>query len=565
MEKDPKKDILFHYKSANHSDIVLKNLNALRTSETLCDITFLCEGRQINAHRAVLCANTSYFKCMFNIGMIESSAKQVPIKGVCGEAFERLIDYCYTSEIVIESHNVKALLSAASILDFQEIQDACEQFLLDRITIENCVSISLYASHHSCNKLLEGSDTYTRAHFLEVTRCAEFSNLELEHLVKLISHDELKVSSEIEVFNAVVKWVKHDEDKRRSLLPDILEHVRFGVMSPKILLDCVQTEILVSENVKCKSLLDEATAYHLLPQRRSEFPTIRSKARTYLASSIYAVGGENNTGIKLASVERYDSEVNRWIQVAPMNMGRSSVGVTSCNGALYCGGGFGGRVFLNSVECYTPYDDTWKVVAPLACPRSCLGMVCLDDFVYAIGGRREDARLATVERYDCHRDQWFDSSRMATSRSAAGVTVIDGCIYVAGGYDGYTDLNTVERYDPRIDKWCMVAPMKKKRSLTAAVTLKGCIYVPGGQILMTLLDSVECYDPRNNLWYPMSPLLSSRYGCGAAVLGENMFVAGGCDGAHRLSSLEIYDPVRNTWSTMEPMSDQRHSLGITAL
>ena len=56
-----------------------------------------------------------------------------------------------------------------------------------------------------------------------------------------------------------------------------------------------------------------------------------------------------------------------------MNMGRSSVGVTSCNGALYCGGGFGGRVFLNSVECYTPYDDTWKVVAPLACPRSCLG------------------------------------------------------------------------------------------------------------------------------------------------------------------------------------------------
>ena len=45
------------------------------------------------------------------------------VAGVCGEAFERLIDYCYTSEIVIESHNVKALLSAASILDFQEVSD----------------------------------------------------------------------------------------------------------------------------------------------------------------------------------------------------------------------------------------------------------------------------------------------------------------------------------------------------------------------------------------------------------------------------------------------------------
>jgi hypothetical protein len=55
--------------------------------------------------------------------------------------------------------------------------------------------------------------------------------------------------------------------------------------------------------------------YVPLIKRRSEFPTVRSRARTYLACSIYAVGGENNTGIKLASVERYDSAVNRWVQV----------------------------------------------------------------------------------------------------------------------------------------------------------------------------------------------------------------------------------------------------------
>ena len=42
---------------------------------------------------------------------------------------------------------------------------------------------------------------------------------------------------------------------------------------------------------------------------------MRSKARSYKASCIYAVGGENNNGIKLASVERYDSETNSWTQV----------------------------------------------------------------------------------------------------------------------------------------------------------------------------------------------------------------------------------------------------------
>ena len=46
--------------------------------------------------------------------------------------------------------------------EFPQIQEACEQFLLDRITIHNCVSISLYAAQHSCDKLLAGSDYYTR-------------------------------------------------------------------------------------------------------------------------------------------------------------------------------------------------------------------------------------------------------------------------------------------------------------------------------------------------------------------------------------------------------------------
>jgi kelch-like protein 2/3 len=78
-----------------------------------------------------------------------------------------------------------------------------------------------------------------------------------------------------------------------------------------------------------------------------------------------------------------------------MNMGRSSVGLTSCNGALYCGGGFGGRVFLNSVECYTPHNDTWKVVAPLACPRSCLGKSDVENakmYVSETAVREENAR-----------------------------------------------------------------------------------------------------------------------------------------------------------------------------
>ena len=50
-------------------------------NEKLCDITFLCGDKEIHAHRAVLCANSEYFQCMFNNGMMETSARHVPIKG----------------------------------------------------------------------------------------------------------------------------------------------------------------------------------------------------------------------------------------------------------------------------------------------------------------------------------------------------------------------------------------------------------------------------------------------------------------------------------------------------
>lgn len=553
------------YTNGLHCTGVLSNLNQYRKSGQLCDVTLKCEDGLLLAHRAVLSANCDYFRSMFCNGMMESSSDEIVIKGVDYNSLSLLVEYCYTSTLMITQTNVKKLHVAANIFNFQEVQKACEMFLLGRISIENCLTVSQYAAQHSCYRLMESADTFTRNHFVDISRTPYFYDLDKDHLIRLIAHDDLSVCSELTVFQAVIEWVKYDKDKRRLFLSDLVKHVRLGTISPKLLLDCVETEPLVLEEPKCRSLLDEVKAYHLLPECRAEMSSVLTKRRKWSALCLYAVGGENNSGTKLNSVERYHSEAKVWLQVAGMNTGRSSMGVTVCNGNLYVGGGFDGSTFLNSVERYVPYSNSWTNIAPLKCSRSCMGMECLNDFVYAIGGRLEESRLSTVERYDSHRDKWFSAGSMATSRSAAGVAVMDNCIYVVGGYDGNTDLNTVERYDPRLDRWSQVGPMTKHRSLTAAVALNGLIYVPGGQILMTMLDYVECYDPRNNQWYSMAPLMSPRYGFGAGVVGGKMYVAGGCNGAARLNTVEMYDPILNSWSLGPTMGDQRHSLGVGSL
>lgn len=54
----------------------------------------------------------------------------------------------------------------------------------------------------------------------------EFLQLSSCQLVNLIQRDELNVPDEKDVYNAVLKWVMHDEDNRQPKMEQILQAVR---------------------------------------------------------------------------------------------------------------------------------------------------------------------------------------------------------------------------------------------------------------------------------------------------------------------------------------------------
>ena len=51
----------------------------------------------------------------------------------------------------------------------------------------------------------------------------EFLQLPLAQLIDIISSDVLDVSSEEQVYVAVMSWIKHNKDERRSHLKNILK------------------------------------------------------------------------------------------------------------------------------------------------------------------------------------------------------------------------------------------------------------------------------------------------------------------------------------------------------
>ena len=69
-------------------------------------------------------------------------------------------------------------------------------------------------------------------HFEQVAaKSKDFVELSKEQISKLISCEKLLVSSEGAVYKAVVTWVAHDPRSRAALLPSLLQHVHFPLMS----------------------------------------------------------------------------------------------------------------------------------------------------------------------------------------------------------------------------------------------------------------------------------------------------------------------------------------------
>lgn len=156
------------YSLEKHPHHILETMNIMRAHRDLCDIMIHVGNRTIHAHKLVLASCSPYFRAMFTSEMIECKQTEIKIQDVDEDALATLIDFCYTAQIVIEESNVQILLPAACLLQLQEIQDICCDFLKKQLDPSNCLGIRAFADQHSCRDLLQIANKFTQRNFQEV-------------------------------------------------------------------------------------------------------------------------------------------------------------------------------------------------------------------------------------------------------------------------------------------------------------------------------------------------------------------------------------------------------------
>ncbi|KAG8431494.1 hypothetical protein GDO86_018553 [Hymenochirus boettgeri] len=103
-----------------HSRLVLEQLNQQRQLGLLCDCTFVVDGIDFKAHKAVLAACSQYFRMLF---LEQKDVVHLDISNAAG--LGQVLEFMYTARLSLTKENVEDVLVVAGFLQMQEIINAC--------------------------------------------------------------------------------------------------------------------------------------------------------------------------------------------------------------------------------------------------------------------------------------------------------------------------------------------------------------------------------------------------------------------------------------------------------
>ncbi|KAI6656850.1 Kelch-like protein 3 [Oopsacas minuta] len=201
------------YQSSVICSQAFSRLDEMRKDSLLCDVVLRVDQQDLPAHKCVLAATSPYFRAMFTGNLSESRQSIVQLQQLDSAAVESLIQFSYSGNLEINEQNVLLLIMASGLLQLPEVQDACCQYLAKHLHPCNCLGIVHFAEHHDCSELYQEACSYAWQNFSMVVKSDEFLNLTHSQVISLIGSNELGVSSEEDVFEAVCSWVRRDRER----------------------------------------------------------------------------------------------------------------------------------------------------------------------------------------------------------------------------------------------------------------------------------------------------------------------------------------------------------------
>uniref|UniRef100_A0A2K5DRV3 Kelch like family member 35 n=1 Tax=Aotus nancymaae TaxID=37293 RepID=A0A2K5DRV3_AOTNA len=496
-----------------HAQRVLQTLNAFRRSGTLTDVVLRAGGRDFPCHRAALSAGSAYFRSLFAAGRPECVPAVVPVvpdgPGGAAAALAVVLDYVYGAGVRLRARTRRrpcwrwrsgwawrACARAAA--------RAANSLALRRVA----AAFSLAPLAERCRGSCARPSPRWRA------TPTSWSVAPDEVAARWLADPALGVAREEAVFEAAMRWVRHDAP-----------HVRLPLLAPAYFLEKVEADELLQACGECRPLLLEARACFILGREAGALHWAYPYARFMdLAEVIVVIGGCDRKGLlKLPFADAYHPESQRWTPLPSLpGYTRSEFAACALRNDVYVSGG---HINSHDVWMFSSHLHTWIKVASLHKGRWRHKMAVVQGQLFTVGGFDGLRRLHSVERYDPFSNTWAAAAPLLEAVSSAAVASCAGQLFVIGGA-GQDGVNTdkVQCFDPKEDQWSLRSPAPFSQRCLEAVSLDDTIYVLGG-----LMSKIFTYDPGTDVWGEAAVLPSPVESCGVTVCDGKVHILGGRD------------------------------------
>ncbi|XP_030277354.1 POZ-, AT hook-, and zinc finger-containing protein 1 isoform X3 [Sparus aurata] len=133
MEKvaEPSWTSSYTYQVSKHSAEMLHNLNIQRKDGgRFCDVILRVGEESFPAHKAVLAACSEYFESVFSRQTEgEGDAKELEMHTISPKVFKDVLDFAYTSRIVVRLECFPELMTAAKFLLMRSVIEICQEVI----------------------------------------------------------------------------------------------------------------------------------------------------------------------------------------------------------------------------------------------------------------------------------------------------------------------------------------------------------------------------------------------------------------------------------------------------
>ncbi len=543
-----------------YQSLVFKEMGKLFQYERLSDVMLMAQGQSIPCHRMLLASASQYFYNKLVTEGDNLNNNLLEVEDISFPTLKLIVSYLYTGRINITAENAKDLIPACEILKLRSLLNTCERYIQDQSLInpDNCIGFYNMATRlPNATGLKEKAYHVMVSKFKEVVKGPEFKAMTEKEVIQYVQSEKLKLPNEDPVYDAVVAWVRHDIESRRSCFLNLLKHVRLRYCSPQHLHEVVSKDELM-DTLECQKQLSAAALIHHSPgfTKESSGPNMMPRNGYLDASTLLLLGGISlDEGVSSPAPDYFILEEGRWClkEGSPLRMEVYAFGACRVRDGILVTGGDKG--------CWLLSTSTWQWtrMPDLSVIRYGHTSVCVDETVFVIGGhlKFDDQRISicnsSVECLKLGTEHWAGLSELPKPlREPMGVAY-NQYIYVLGGIAlDRKASKSVFVYSINADKWNTLPETPFACDFASAVLVQDTIYVVGGANRNCLAFNLIL-----NQWTDTLSPCQQQHIMGSAVVWKGqILICGGRStrddkSQEETSLIEQYDPATDMWTVAQ--------------